>query len=119
VSHDIFGKSVVVLDLALTQASSAIREKKMSSKIVGMMLLVIFVTFGPTDLASAAQKVKKLNPIPKANNTIVVSPLTEAECVGLGGKVLPVSASNCAGTGKKCFTTDMNGVIHESCITQQ
>jgi hypothetical protein len=44
-------------------------------------------------------------------------PLTEAECTGLGGKILPTAAGSCNATGKVCYTTDQDGVIRSSCIT--
>ena len=89
----------------------------MGSKIYGMMLLVILVIFVSVDLASAAQKLKIPGSTIKPGRKIIVIPLSEAECVGLGGKVLPVS-STCTTTQKTCVTTDNNGVIRSSCITQ-
>jgi hypothetical protein len=46
----------------------------------------------------------------------IVVPLSEAECKGLGGKVLD-TLNSCEGTLRACYTTDAAGVIHKSCIT--
>lgn len=73
--------------------------------------------------AAAAQKTKK---VIGTSSTLVEDhgkkpsvfvPLTEAECKGLGGKVLSTDLDQCAGTAKVCYTTDKDGVIHNSCIT--
>ena len=45
----------------------------------------------------------------------MIKALTEAECTGLGGKVVTVGGDNC-GSFKKCLTTDSNGVIRQACI---
>ncbi len=45
------------------------------------------------------------------------SALTEAECTGLGGKLMG-GYPGCGGDGKKCFTTDKNGVIRSACIAK-
>ena len=53
----------------------------------------------------------------RAPGGMFVAPLTEAECTGLGGKVIQAAAgSDCT---KLCATTDQNGVIHRVCITAQ
>ena len=44
-----------------------------------------------------------------------VKPLTQAECVGLGGKV--GTDAKCATTGKTCIRADQNGVLHSACLT--
>ena len=89
----------------------------MGSKIYCMMLPIVLVTLVSVDLASAAQKLKTTGSTIKPGRKIIILPLTEAECVGLGGKVLPVS-NQCTSTQKICVTTDNNGVIHSSCVTQ-
>jgi hypothetical protein len=44
-----------------------------------------------------------------------VAPLTEAQCKGLGGKVID-SPEICRDSGSKCVTTDKDGVIHSVCL---
>jgi hypothetical protein len=43
--------------------------------------------------------------------------LTEAECTGLGGKVVNVFVG-CLGTSKACYTTGQDNVIRHACITK-
>ena len=47
----------------------------------------------------------------------VAVPLTEQQCIGLGGKVLE-TLNSCGAIGKACYTTDVHGVIRHSCITE-
>ena len=54
---------------------------------------------------------------PGALRVMAPVPLSNAECTGLGGKVVDV-VHGC-GSGKVCYTTDKNGVIHHACITKQ
>jgi hypothetical protein len=86
-------------------------------QIMGTLLtvvgLIVIVTFGNS--ASAAGK---KNPVPKAQTPTTIQTLTKAECEGLGGKVVDVLRSSKCTTGKMCYTTDKNGVIHHSCITK-
>jgi hypothetical protein len=44
------------------------------------------------------------------------TPLNQAECVGLGGKVVPV-VDSCPATQKACYRADVNGVIHNACLS--
>jgi hypothetical protein len=44
-----------------------------------------------------------------------ISKLTEAECIGLGGKVTTVRKEMCD-MGRLCITTDSNGVQHPQCV---
>jgi hypothetical protein len=46
---------------------------------------------------------------------VVVAPLTESECTGLGGKVITAEVKDCS-SGKGCVTAGSDGVIHGVCI---
>ncbi|MFL6764092.1 MAG: hypothetical protein ACJ8FO_02730 [Sphingomicrobium sp.] len=47
----------------------------------------------------------------------IATPLTEAECKGLGGSVVDVSTDSCR-TAKGCITAGKDGVMHSACITE-
>jgi hypothetical protein len=53
----------------------------------------------------------------KVTGGTTVAPLTEAECIGLGGKPA-VNVSQCA-SGSNCIRADEHGVLHSSCITKK
>jgi len=42
--------------------------------------------------------------------------LSEAECTGLGGKVVPVT--DCKGFDA-CITTNKDGVVHKACLSKK
>jgi hypothetical protein len=86
---------------------------KSLGSIVVAGLLLIFAS-GSSSLA-----VEGRNPLPVAPKPTRMAPvpLSNAECTGLGGKVVDV-VHGC-GSGKICYTTDKNGVIHHACITKQ
>jgi hypothetical protein len=44
--------------------------------------------------------------------------LSQAECTGLGGKVVTTFPIACA-SGSACYTTDKNGVVHHACINEK
>jgi hypothetical protein len=77
---------------------------------VTFVLAGLICTF---DLASSASAVERNLPTrpPAAIGKAVQ--LTEAECKGFGGRVVP--NYDCA-SGNSCWTTDKNGVIHRGCI---
>ena len=48
----------------------------------------------------------------------LATPLTDAECTGLGGKVVDTADSKCT-TGQACYTTDSKHVVHTVCLSQK
>ena len=92
------------------------------------LLVVILASFAITNVCTSlevqsAQKLKKITGpgsdtiVDLGKKPSVFVPLTEAECTGLGGKVLPTAEGSCHATSKVCYTTDPDGVIHSACIT--
>ena len=65
----------------------------------------------------AVEKKQPTGTAPKRSTT--VAPLTEGECVGLGGKIRVFYPDNTCATGKLCITTDKDGVIHSACINAE
>jgi len=92
------------------------RGKKMIKKSIAVAVIVAL--FLPLGLASSASAVEKKHPItgtpPKRTTS---APMSEGECVGLGGTVIDYgNAVNCA-SKKACATVDQNGAVHWVCIT--
>jgi hypothetical protein len=82
----------------------------------------------PADAARPAQG-ETMAPAQKpANPAVPVRPvmapgglplaLTEAECIGIGGKIRDTSIDTCAG-GKACYRADEVGVIYHKCLEKQ
>jgi hypothetical protein len=86
--------------------------KSLGSMVLAGLLLIfasggsILAVDGRTPLP-AAPKPARIAPVPLSN----------AECTGLGGKV--IEALQGCSSGKVCYTTDKNGVLHHACITKQ
>jgi hypothetical protein len=82
--------------------------------LLGLTMTLLMAMTGSVQ-ATAKTKVKP--PVHSGMGTVATT-LTEAECTGLGGKVVTV-LQGCSATGKVCYTTDKNGVIHHACITKK
>lgn len=53
-----------------------------------------------------------------SGGVLVASPLSEAECTGIGGKVIDVATSSCA-SARQCVTANDDNTIHYKCISKQ
>ena len=53
----------------------------------------------------------------RAHQVAIATPLSEAECTGLGGTVNTVDVKICD-SGKGCATADKDGVMRGVCITK-
>ena len=81
-------------------------------------IAVIVALFLPLGLASSASAVEKKHPITGAPPKRTTSaPMSEGECVGLGGKVIDYGAAVNCSSKKSCVTVDQNGAVHYVCIT--
>jgi hypothetical protein len=99
--------------------------RKSNFVLVGAVLSLSLFSIEFSETANAAAQKKKIvvqlhsATGAQSKRPGVVVPLSEEQCVGLGGKVIPTGSTSCESTGKVCYTTDKFGVIRHTCITAE
>ncbi len=94
-----------------------LRPPTPSAVLATVLAAGLALTAPAAALAAPHHPVRPLRPPARFSAT----PLTQAECKGLGGRLLDLADAshhcNAAGGGQLCVTVDQNNTVHYACIT--